>query len=97
MNKLNVALELSDKDLKHLQSLIDYSVVDDNDMYSRFEVLEKVVKAIFTAKEYEEQKLKIKHSNNRCICGHEENYHSLLGERVCTSESCYCMSFNKKQ
>ena len=93
--KYNISIELSDLELQNLQSFISFDLFKEIDIYYRYDTLEKLLKAIFDAKEYEVQKQKIKYSEYRCKCGHKEDFHSLMGERLCTFISCDCMIFNK--
>ena len=50
-NKLTITLELTDLELSNLKSFIEFDESKETDIYYRYETLEKVVKAIFTAKE----------------------------------------------
>lgn len=91
----NVVLELSDTEFNNLQSFVEFNKAEEVDIYYRYATLEKVVKAIFSAREYEQLKLKVHGSTDRCKCGHSNEYHSLLGDRVCSRESCACLKYIK--
>ncbi len=90
-----VSLELSETELYNLKSFITDEEIVRADIYYRYLTLEKVVKAIFSVKEQRESSERVRNSGIRCKCGHLENFHSVLGDKICTAESCPCMSWNR--
>ncbi len=89
----NINIELTEEELLNLKSFLDDEDITKVDIFMRYLTLERLIKAVMTERDNKERIKRIRDPRVKCKCGHGDDWHSPLGDRVCCRCDCGCLTF----